>query len=80
LAAGTNPFSVTIEPTGKLFYAANSCGASISASTIKPTTGALAVARGSPFPEGKSLQAIAIDPTEMFVYVANHVGNNISAQ
>ena len=51
VAAGTNPFSVTVDPTGKFAYVANNGSNNVSVYTINQTTGALtagtAVAAGA---------------------------------
>ena len=51
MAAGTAPYSVTVDPSGKFAYVANEGSANISVYTINQTTGALtagtAVAAGS---------------------------------
>jgi 6-phosphogluconolactonase (cycloisomerase 2 family) len=51
VAAGTAPYSVTVDPSGKFAYVANEGSANISVYTINQTTGALtagtAVAAGS---------------------------------
>ena len=41
VAAGGNPFSVTVDPTGRFAYVANAGSDDVSAYTINPTTGAL---------------------------------------
>ncbi len=49
VAAGTAPYSVTVDPSGKFAYAANYGSSNVSAYTINASTGALtpAVAAGS---------------------------------
>ena len=53
-AAGTNPRSVTVDPTGRFAYAANQNSNNVSAYTINGTTGALTPITGSPFAAGAS--------------------------
>ncbi|MBI1747643.1 MAG: beta-propeller fold lactonase family protein, partial [Acidobacteria bacterium] len=50
--AGTNPESVTVDPTGQFAYVANAGANNVSAYTIDPDTGALTQIAGSPFPAG----------------------------
>ena len=70
VAAGTNPFSIAIDPTGKFAYVANASSNNVSAYTVNATTGEL-TAIGSPVPAGTNPYSIAIDPTGKFAYVAN---------
>jgi len=41
VAAGTTPYSVTVDPSGKFAYAANRISNDVSAYTIDATTGVL---------------------------------------
>ena len=41
MAAGSGPFSVSVDPSGKFAYVANSGSNDVSAYTINATTGAL---------------------------------------
>jgi 6-phosphogluconolactonase (cycloisomerase 2 family) len=50
--AGTQPFSVTVDPSAKFAYVANGGGGNVSAYTSDATTGALTQITGSPFPSG----------------------------
>jgi 6-phosphogluconolactonase (cycloisomerase 2 family) len=50
VAAGTNPYSVTVDPSGKFAYAANFNSNNISVYTIDQTTGALTA--GTPVAAG----------------------------
>jgi 6-phosphogluconolactonase (cycloisomerase 2 family) len=67
-AAGANPDSVAVDPTGKFAYVANR-GGTVSAYTINQSTGAL-TAIGT-FTAGSNPEAVAVDPTGKFAYVAN---------
>jgi len=82
-AAGTGPLSVTVDPSGKFAYVANSGffgGASnVSAYTIDATSGALTPIAGSPFAAGTGPLSVTVDPSDRFVYVANFSSNNVSA-
>ena len=59
-AAGTNPQSVTVDPTGKFAYVTNDGSANVSGYTIDPTTGALTPISGSPFAAGTSPRSVAV--------------------
>ena len=66
--AGNNPYSVTVDPSGKFAYVANNSSDDVSAYTIT-STGALA-------PNGTTLagskpSSVSVDPTGKFVYVTN---------
>jgi 6-phosphogluconolactonase (cycloisomerase 2 family) len=76
--AGTTPQSVTVDPSGKYAYAANSGSNDVSAFGINPTTGALA-AIGTAVPAGTTPQSITVDPSGKYAYVANSVSNDVSA-
>jgi uncharacterized protein (TIGR03437 family) len=75
-AAGIiRPVVAVIDPTGKFLYVTSSFGQSppnaISAFTISPGSGALTVVQGSPFPTADLPEAMAVDPTGKFLYVAS---------
>ena len=74
--AGTNPVSITVDPTGKFAYVANSGSNNVSGYTINPTTGALTSISG--FTAGTTTISITVDPTGKFAYVANSGSNNVS--
>lgn len=77
--AGSSPVCITLDPSGKFAYVANSVSADVSAYTIDATTGALS-STGAAVPTGGSnLRSISIDPTGRFAYVANDGSGNISA-
>jgi len=76
VAAGTNPNSVTVDPSGKFAYAANSGDNTISVYTINQTTGALTA--GTPVATGTNPWSVTVDPSGKFAYAANQVGNTIS--
>ena len=82
-AAGSQPTDVGIEPSGKFAYVSNSNYPSptgtISAYKVNRYTGGLTTVPGSPYTEGKSPYAVAVDPVGgKFVYVVNIFTNNIS--
>jgi 6-phosphogluconolactonase len=51
----------------------------VSGYAIDPTTGALTPTTGSPFAAGTGPSAVAADPSNKFLYVANKLSNNVSA-
>jgi 6-phosphogluconolactonase (cycloisomerase 2 family) len=77
--SGTAP----VTPTPTFAYVANAGAATVSAFEITPATGFLTelVGVGSPFPltPGTNPQSVAADPFGRYLYVANQVGNNVSA-
>ncbi len=88
-AAGSNPNSVTVDPTGKYAYVTNYYSSDISAYKINPDTGALTqvgcvattatpcgATIASNFATSGSPQSITIDPNSEIVYVSN--GNHVS--
>jgi len=92
-ANGTGAISIVVDPTGKFAYAANLASNDVSAYAIDPPTGALThISCGTPgtagcvgtteptnFAAGRGANAVAIDPTGKFAYVANLDSNNVSA-
>jgi 6-phosphogluconolactonase len=78
-AAGNDPVSVTVDPSGRFAYVTNQCRDSpcttrhgtVSAYTINSSTGALSEVVGSPFAAGKEPSSVAVDPSGRFAYVAN---------
>jgi 6-phosphogluconolactonase (cycloisomerase 2 family) len=76
VAAGTNPTSVAVDPTGKFVYVANSSSDNVSVYTSNPLTGALTA--GATVAAGTGPGSITVDPTGKFVYVANYFSNDIS--
>ncbi len=85
-AAGTNPDSVTVDPSGRFAYVANFCVSgndcsvgTVSAYTINSSTGALRAVAGSPFAAGNGPGSVTVDPSGRFAYVANSGDNTVSA-
>lgn len=73
---------VTVDPSERFVYARGSAGLgpnSISAFTIDATTGGLTEITGSPYATGDGPEAVTVDPSDHFVYVANDNSNNVSA-
>ena len=73
----TGPTSVTVDPSGKFVYAANSLSNNISIYTIDTSTGALAYVTS--VAAGSSPASVIVDPTGKFVYVVNSSDNSIWA-
>src|SRR5262249_19486138 len=69
--AGNQPYSLTIDPTGRWVYVANISGNNISAYAIDADTGALTPVPSSPFPTGPNPASVTVDPTGQWAYVAN---------
>ena len=76
IAAGLEPVSVTVDPSGKFVYVANSASNDVSAYTINATTGALTSA--GTVASGTSPISVVVDPAGKFTYVANFGSNDIS--
>jgi 6-phosphogluconolactonase (cycloisomerase 2 family) len=80
--AESAPQSVTVDPTGRFVYVANQGSNDISAYRIN--AGALTLISGSPFPACPALvtcdpEAVTVDPSGKFVYVANSSSSNVWA-
>ncbi len=73
------PDSVTVDPSGKFAYVANSGSSNVSAYTINATTGALTAVPGSPFAAGTTPVSVTVDPSGKFAYVANSGSDTVSA-
>ncbi|MGN6263481.1 MAG: beta-propeller fold lactonase family protein [Ralstonia sp.] len=71
------PASVTVDPTGKFAYVANTGSNTVSAYAIDATTGALA-AIGS-VGTGSAPNSVTVDPSGKFAYVVNAGNYNVSA-
>jgi len=73
-AAGFNPVSVTVDPTGRFVYVANGGDNTVSAYSIG-ASGALTPVPRSPFVAGLFPFSVAVEPTGKFAYVGNIGGN-----
>ncbi len=71
-AAGIEPYSVTVDPSGQFAYVANAGDDTVSAYTINSSTGALRAVAGSPFAAGIEPHSVTVDPSGRFAYVANY--------
>ena len=76
IAAGTDPASVAVDPTGKFAYVTNSSSNDVSMYAINATTGAL-TSIGT-IAAGTGPASVAIDPTGKFAYVTNSGSNDVS--
>jgi 6-phosphogluconolactonase (cycloisomerase 2 family) len=76
IAAGVNPGSIVVDPTGKFAYVANSGSNDISMYTISASTGAL-TSIGT-IATGAGPVSVTVDPTGKFAYVANSGSDDIS--
>lgn len=79
---GVDPSSVTVDPTGKFVYVANTSDATVSAFTLNSTSGVLTAVANSPFPSGgggsvNGPTGIVADASGQYVYVCN-ASNDIS--
>jgi 6-phosphogluconolactonase len=82
-AVGTEPTSITIDPSGKFAYVLDVDngtvgGGTVYAYTVNATTGAL-TKTGNPLAAGTEPTGVEIDPSGKFVYVANDTSNDLSA-
>ena len=71
VAAGINPSSVTIDPSGKYVYVVNQGGNTVSQYTIG-AGGALTPMSTATVPAGSVPSSVTIDPSGKYVYVANY--------
>jgi 6-phosphogluconolactonase len=78
-AAGSGPFSVTVDPSGRFAYVANNEDDTVSAYTINSSTGALRAVAGSPFATGFLPNSVTVDPSGRFAYVAIYGDDTVSA-
>lgn len=86
--AGTNPISVTVDPSNKFAYVANANSNDVSAYTINPSSGVLSkvtcnvgpsVCNGSNFWAGNNPQSISVEPSGKFAYVTNFASFTVTA-
>ena len=69
-AAGDEPGSVAVDPTGEFAYVTNEDDDNVLAYSIG-ANGALTPVPGSPFAAGDEPGSVAVDPTGKFAYVVN---------
>ena len=81
--SGQGVAGMAIDSGSRYLYAANKVDGTVSAFTINPANGSLAKIVGSPYSlvttGTPAPQALAIDPSGAFLYVANQGTNNVSA-
>jgi len=76
IAAGKDPASMVVDPSGKFAYVANSSSNDVSMYTIDATTGAL-TSMGT-IATGGDPVSVAVDPSGKFAYVVNFDSNDVS--
>jgi YVTN family beta-propeller protein len=76
LAAGTDPSSVGVDPTGRFAYVTNSGSNNVSTYSIDAATGVL-TATGT-IAAGLTPSSVAIHPSGKFAYVTNSGSNDVS--
>lgn len=70
-------FGLAINPSGNLLFAAETL-AGVRVFTISSTNGTLTEVKGSPFATGNGPDAVLVDSTGSYVYVANRTDGTIS--
>jgi 6-phosphogluconolactonase (cycloisomerase 2 family) len=78
VAAGTDPRSVCVDPSGKFVYVANASSNDISVYTINAVSGALTNA-GTVAGTGSGAYSVTVERSGKFAYVSNSDSNNVSA-
>ena len=76
IAAGTEPVSVVVDPSGKFAYVVNFNSSDVSMYTIDGSTGALASI--GTIAAGPAPTSIAVHPSGKFAYVTNSATNDVS--
>jgi 6-phosphogluconolactonase (cycloisomerase 2 family) len=77
VAAGTSPFSVSVEPTGQYVYVANYNANTVSQYTIG-ANGVLAPVGSGSVATGSHPNGVTIDPSNQHAYVVNFGANTVS--
>ena len=72
IATGTNPKSITVDPSGKFLYVANYGSNSISMYTINQSTGLLTPNTPATIANGNAPDSISVDPSGHYAYAANY--------
>ena len=78
-AAGTQPYELKVDPSGKFLYAVNENAGRVSAFSINSANGSLTAVPGSPFTVGTLPESLTFDRLGAYLYVANVTSSNISA-
>ena len=76
VAAGANPNSVTVDPSGKYAYVANGGSANVSQYTIG-ANGALTPMATATVAAGTGPTFVTVDPSGKYAYVANFNSSNV---
>ena len=79
VSTGTNPYLVTIDPTGQFAYTANVTSNNVSSYTINAGTGALTQVNNPPISAGTNPYMVTINPAGTFAYVLNAGTSTIPA-
>ena len=79
--ASTNVTNIVVNcsAVGKFAYTASHGSGTIYGYTINPTTGALALVAGSPYPDGTAPAAVSLAPNGKFAFSASDNGTKIHA-
>ena len=77
--AGSGPYQVIVDPSGKYLLATNSLSNNVSVFSIDSGTGALTEVAGSPFFANIDPGEIVIAPTDDLVYVSNSGVGTVTA-
>lgn len=82
VAAGFGPSAISINVNGNFLYVANHHSSNVSGFSIVPSTqpnpGSLQPIPGSPFAAGMGPIALSVDPSQKYLYVADHDSNQVS--
>jgi DNA-binding beta-propeller fold protein YncE len=68
-AAGLNPVSIAVEPSGKFAYVANNLDHSVSAYSLDPASGAMTSIAGSPFNVPDFPLSVTVDGSGSYLLV-----------
>jgi DNA-binding beta-propeller fold protein YncE len=77
VATGTNPISVTVDPTGQYAYVANYIASTVSQYTIG-AGGLLSPMSTATVTAGTNPRSVTVDPTGQYAYVANTGARTVS--
>lgn len=78
VSTGANPVSVTVDPSGRWAYVANTGSNNVSMFAIDGITGAL-TSLGAPVVAGLNPASITVDVSGRRAYVANRGSNDVTA-
>ena len=77
IAAGVEPFSISVEPSGQYAYVANYTAGTVSEYIIA-ADGSLALVGNGSVPTGAKPNAVIVELSNHFAYVANYGANSVS--